>query len=177
MMPRLVGLMLVVGCAAGRGGAPAPDAATADSAAAMAGVCDRQATVTVHVHNQSSFDIDLTFGTYAPAREAPGFSSTTYEVPRTYLNQPIRLRIARGGVATERPTLVPTEFVVCNDATLIIGARPSTSFFHGDLVRSPSPRPRDPDTTEQAVRRSGGQVVRWSDGNVNHGEGRTVLAR
>jgi hypothetical protein len=92
------------------------------------------------VDNQSSFDVQIVFGSYAPARAAPGFSRTTYDVVRTYLQSSIVLRIARGGVAVERPTVIPTEFVVCNDATLIIGARPSTSFFYGDLVRTPAPR-------------------------------------
>lgn len=150
MIPRLLGLTLLVGCASGHGAAPAPDpAAAADSvAAADLGVCDRQPLVTVHVVNQGSFDVQISFGPYTPARAAPGFSRTAYDVIRTYLQSSIVLRIARGGVAVEPPTVIPTEFVVCNDATLIIGARPSTSFFYGDLVRTGVPEQRR-DTTEQ----------------------------
>ena len=146
MMSRLLGLAILAGCAAGRGAAPAPDAAAAaDSAVPYEDVCDRRVAVTVHVDNQSSFDVEISFGGYTAARAAPGFARTTYTVARSYLTSTIRLRIARGGVATEGPAVIPAEYVVCNDATLIIGSRPSTSFFYGDLVLPPTrDRPREP---------------------------------
>lgn len=109
------------------------------------GVCERTATVTVHVHNQSSADVRISFGHYTPARAAPGFSRTTYNIARAYLDDDIRLRIERGGLEVRTPAPVPTEFVVCNDATLVIGPRPEYSFFYGDKLRGP---PRADDTEE-----------------------------
>lgn len=64
----------------------------------------------------------------------PGFSRTEYEVARSNLQGTIRLRILRGGVQQGAAPRIPTEPVVCNDATLIIGAQPQYSFFYGDLL-------------------------------------------
>jgi hypothetical protein len=105
--------------------------------------------VTVHVDNQSSMDVQISFGAYTPGRAAPGLTRTSYQVGRTYLQSDIRLRIARGGLEVGTPPPIPTEFVVCNDATLIIGPRPRFSFFYGDLVRSPSRNP-DPDSSAES---------------------------
>lgn len=143
MIPRILGLLLVLGCASRPDSAPVPeDAAVGDrAAAARDGVCERQAAVTVHVDNKSSMDVEISFGPYTPRRAAPGLSRTTYQVARTYLQSDIRLRIARGGLEVGTPPTVPTEDVVCNDATLIIGPRPRYSFFYGDLLGRPSREP------------------------------------
>ena len=134
--PSLLGLLLVLACATNRGSAPdpAPDGAPVVDAQ---GGCARRATVDVHVDNRGSTDIEIAFGSYAPARAAPGLSRTTYRVPRAHLRQTIQLRIARGGLGVGRPARVPTENVVCNDATLIIGPEPRYSFFYGDLIVNP----------------------------------------
>jgi len=105
------------------------------------GVCQLSATVTVHVQNRGSADVQISFGGYTAARAAPGFSRSTYDVARTYLqNTTIRLRILRGGLQQGGPAEVPTEHVACNDATLVIGAQPRYSFFYGGAVVTRSPR-------------------------------------
>lgn len=136
MMSRAPGLLLLLGCAGGRAPAPAPEAPadTGRVAAEEAGWCVRQAGVTLHVENRGSADVEITFGAYwTPGRAAPGLSRTTYRVPRAYLAGYIGLRI-RGGLRLGPRRWIPTEYVVCNDATLIIGAEPGHSFFYGDLV-------------------------------------------
>jgi hypothetical protein len=131
MERRLLGLLLIVGCAAGRGADPDPQATTDRSAGDRPAECDWQPTVTVHVDNRSSTDVRLSFGPYSPARLAAGFSRTSYRVARTYLRNAIRIRIALGGLSDEQPALIPTEPVLCNVATLIIGPRPRYSTFYG----------------------------------------------
>jgi hypothetical protein len=154
MTRRLLGLILLLGCATRRGESPAP----ADSldAAATPGVCLRQAAVTVHVVNQGSADVQIAFGPYAPARAAHGFSSTTYKVARSYLNYAIELRILRGGVQLGGPARISTEPVVCNDATLIIGPEPRISFFHGDRIPAPAGTPARSDSTSDSTSAPGG---------------------
>lgn len=139
--------LLVVGCASGRDPAASDIDAEIDRAAGQEDrTCRRRSTVTVHVDNRSSLDMQLAFGPYSPARAALGFSRTTYTIPRSYVeDNDIVVRIARGGLAVEGPAEVLTEFVVCNDATLLIGSRPAYSFFHGDLLREPV---RDADADE-----------------------------
>jgi hypothetical protein len=148
---RVLPLLFLLGCAAGRspGPAPADSSAAVDSAAAREGVCNRTSVVTVHVDNQSSMDVELSFGLYTAHRASLGFSQTTYRVARSYLTQSIRIRVVRGGLQVGGPATISTEYVVCNDATLIIGSSPRTSFFYGDVLRTPTPRDkRDPgDTT------------------------------
>jgi hypothetical protein len=142
-----IALLIATDCASGHRPAPAPRESTAaDSLADLTGQCRREAEVTVHVENQSSMDVEITFGPYSPGRAAQGLSHTTYRVPRPYLQQSIWLR-ARGALQTEGPSEVRTEFVACSDATLIIGARPNHSFFYGALIESPPGRPKRGDTT------------------------------
>jgi hypothetical protein len=142
MIPRLIALLLVLGCARSQDGAPAPTTATEDApaAGASASVCQRLATVTVHVVNRSAADVAVSFGGYSPARAASGRSRTTCDVSRPYLQRAIRLRIARGGLQVGRPARVATEPVVCNDATLIIGAEPTSRFFYGAPFMARAPR-------------------------------------
>ena len=144
MLARLLGLVLLFGCATTRGPVPvSPDSSSAEGALDQA--CQRKAAVTVHVVNESSFDIEISFGGYMSHRAVEGFSRTTYRVPRYYLENPIRLRIARGGLEVDQPPPVHPEPVYCNDATLVIGPRPSYSYFYGDLVEVP-PREHGRDT-------------------------------
>lgn len=135
-MVRLLGLLLLLGCTAGRAPAPAVEPPTDDETAVDEPDtwCVRQANVTVHVDNRSSMNVQIAFGQYTPARAALGLSQTTYSVSRADLEAPIRLRIVGGGLALGTPPPVATEPVLCNDATLIIGPRPRYSFFYGDLV-------------------------------------------
>ncbi len=136
MIQRLLILFLVLGCVGVGGGAPAPDEGSEGEGH---GVCRRFSTVTVHVDNQSSMEMAISFGGYAPARLASGFARTTYNVPRYNLERGnIRVRIARGGLQVRSPAVIATEPVVCNDATLVIGPRPQYSFFYGSapLARS-----------------------------------------
>lgn len=134
-----------VACASGGGTAapePAVDAAADSVLIEQDAVCRLSSSVTVHVRNQGSADVQISFGGYTPARAAPGLSHTTYDVTRSYLEHTvIRLRIVRGGLQEGGPAEIPAEHVVCNDATLIIGARPRYSFFYGGRVGSRSPRP------------------------------------
>jgi len=139
MIPRWLGLLLVLGCASGRAPEPSPRQA-ADTASAVEDqqvVCARAGNVTVHVDNRSSFSIEISFGSYTPARAALGLSWTTYSVPRYYLEGNILLRIVGGGLELSASPSIPTEPVACNDATLLIGPRPRYSFFYGDLVQMP----------------------------------------
>lgn len=101
-------------------------------------VCVRDATVTVHVWNQGSAAVQLGFGPYKPVRRAEGFERTDYKVARPHLDYPVRIRIARGGLQLGPPAEILTEAVVCNDAVLVIGARPRYSVFYGDMIYSPS---------------------------------------
>lgn len=69
-----------------------------------------------------------------------GFARTTCDVPRIHpQNTTIRLRILRGGLQLGGPAEIPTALVLCNDATLIIGAEPRYSFFYGGMVTTRSP--------------------------------------
>ena len=145
----LVGL-LFLGCATARDPAR-QDERTDDEVAAAAetDTCIRTATVTVRVDNESSLDVRIVFGPYSPVRIADGFSRTTYEVPRAYLRYAVRLEIARGGLQVGTPPPVPTEQVVCNIATLVIGASPRYSVFYGDELFAPQPDPESaPDTSD-----------------------------
>jgi predicted alpha/beta superfamily hydrolase len=140
MISRMLGLVLLAGCAAGRGSAPAPEAG-ADSAAALAeadDVCRRTAAVTVHVQNQGSPDVEITFGSYRVRRAAQGLSRTTYAIPRSYLTGDIRLSIARGGLQVGPPARIQSEPVICNDATLIIGPDLNHSYFYGQELQTPT---------------------------------------
>jgi hypothetical protein len=135
-------LLLVLGCATSRGSVPEPEppAAPEPAVAAAEDVCDYLAVVTVHVENRGPADVEVSFGIYTPVRAAPGLSRTTYDVPRSYLQSSIRLRIARGGLQVGGPARIATEPVVCNDATLVIGTDLRSSFFYGGLVVGRSPR-------------------------------------
>ena len=99
--------------------------------------CVREATVTVRVDNRSSFDIQIRFGSYRPSRVALGFSRTTYQIARYYLERSVELVILRGGAQQGGPAVIPTEPVFCNVATLVIGASPEYSIFYGDVLREP----------------------------------------
>lgn len=136
MIPRLFPVLFLVGCAASRTPAPVAGGVVGDEPAVEADSagCARQANVNVLVDNQSSMDVQITFGPYTAARIAQGFTQTSYSVPRYYLQGPIQVRIARGGLEVSDPPPIPTEFVVCNDATLVIGPRPAYSFFYGDRI-------------------------------------------
>jgi hypothetical protein len=137
-------------CASTRDPAATPDAAaeTDPTAVESAGSCPRRGMVTVLVDNRSSFDVWIAFGPWRPARAATGFARTTYTVSRSYLeNYEIVVGIERGGLAVRPPTQVQTEWVICNDATLVIGSRPEYSFFYGDRLREPI-RETDGDTGE-----------------------------
>jgi hypothetical protein len=110
----------------------------ADSAAVEEGwVCELEPTVTVRVDNRSTFDIQVTFGSYRQARAAESFSRTTYQVARYLLRSDVRLEILRGGLQVGGPAVIHTEPVFCNIATLVIGSRPEYSFFYGDELRTP----------------------------------------
>jgi hypothetical protein len=82
-------------------------------------------------------DVQITFGSHRAARAAPGFSRTTYNIPRVHLNSSVRLRILRGGLQVGADPLIQTEPVFCNDATLVIGSRPEYSIFYGDELLEP----------------------------------------
>ncbi len=147
--------LLLFGCASGRDpgsadeGGPDGERPPGEAGARSEAPCVRRASVTVWVDNRSSLDVQIVFGPYAPARPALGFARTTYAVPRFYLETyNILVRIDRGGLAVERPAVVPTEFIVCNDATLLIGARPQYSFFYGDLLREPKRKEKGEDGNE-----------------------------
>jgi len=157
MTRRVLALAMVLGCATHQSAStsPADSTARADAAAAASGVCLREAAVTVHVVNRGSADVQISFGAYTAARAAQGFSSTTYKVSRSYLNGAIQLRILRGGLQIGGPARISTEYVVCNDATLVIGADPRISFFYGDLVREPTGRPAKPDSTSESTSLTG----------------------
>jgi len=135
-------LALAIGlaaCASGREPPATPDAAAeTDPAAESDGSCPRRGMVTLLVDNRSSFDIWIAFGPWRPARAATGFARTTYTVSRSYLESyDIMVGIERGGLAVRPPARVQTEWVICNDATLVIGSRPEYSFFYGDRLREP----------------------------------------
>ena len=100
-------------------------------------VCKRDAMVTVRVYNEGSLAVELAFGAYRPARIAEAFERTTYQVPRSYLRNPIALRVARGGLQVGPNPRIDTEPVVCNIATLVIGATPRYSVFYGDVIYEP----------------------------------------
>jgi len=108
-----------------------------DSASAEVLRCVREATVTVRVDNRSSYDIQVRFGSYRPSRVALGFSRTTYQIARTYLERSVELVILRGGSQLGGPAVIPTEPVFCNVATLLIGPSPEYSVFYGDFLREP----------------------------------------
>ena len=69
-----------------------------------------------------------------PARLALGFTRTIYQVPRAPLQGAAGIDIEHGGLQIGTPPPVPTEPVVCNVATLVIGARPRYSVFYGDAL-------------------------------------------
>jgi len=151
---RLLGLAILFGCARGPGSIPAPAAAAGADSGAVRGdlVCERRSAVLVHVDNQSTMDVEISFGSYTAARAAPGMSRTTYRVQRTYLQSRIRLRILRGGLQQGPSPTLGTEPVVCNDATLIIGPEPRYSFFYGDLYTGPSRDRRDDSAYSSSAR-------------------------
>ena len=101
-------------------------------------VCQRNATVTVHVWNQGSAAVRIAFGSYTPARATEAFERTTYNVARPHLQYAVAIRIARGGLQVGPPAQVQTEAVVCNDAVLVVGAKPRYSVFYGDMIYSPA---------------------------------------
>jgi len=148
MMPRVLVLFLVVGCATAHDpGSQPEDSAKDESATAPEEstdkVCVRNATVTVRVENQGSMDLQITFGSYRAARPAEGFSRTTYSVPRVHLRDHVRIQILRGGLQVGPAPLIQTEAVFCNIATLVIGSRPRYSIFYGDELLAPSRKGRD----------------------------------
>jgi hypothetical protein len=165
ILRRVLWSLLVLACAKGGGTAPIPQHDAGERVVdERGGQCERNATVTVHVDNQSSMDMAISFGRYTPARPALGFSRTRYEVPRPYIEGAIRLRIARGGLQVGTPPPIETEYVLCNDATLIIGSQPQYSFFYGDAPM----RASGSETSEEAqedvpvtVDEQG--VMRWTD--------------
>ena len=134
----LLGLLLTLGCAPSQPPPPAPKVPAEEAAARVDSVDERdvrcawEAMVTVLVVNKSTMDVQIAFGPYRPVRPAQGLSRTTYRVARDHLRSNIRLRIAHGGLQVSTPPPVPTEQVVCNDATLVIGSQPRYSFFYGD---------------------------------------------
>ena len=146
--------MLASACLAGCASSPEtpPDAAGApeagvaavsDSASEAAGdsdddsLCRVEATVTVTVVNRSSYDLEVYFDGYRAGRTADGFTRTTYQVPRFRLHRTVTLNILRGGLQLGGPAYIPVEQVYCNDATLLIGARPTQSVFYGDKLYAP----------------------------------------
>ena len=140
-------LTLLVGCASTSEPGNDPPAATAategglaaesDASSAEVLRCVREATVTVRVENRSSYDIQVRFGSYRPSRVALGFSRTTYQIARYYLERSVELVILRGGSQLGGPAVIPTEPIFCNVATLVIGASPEYSVFYGDFLREP----------------------------------------
>lgn len=88
----------------------------------------------MHVDNRHSADVAIAFDGRFRARAALGLSRTLYRVPRAHLQRPIGLKIARGGLQVGNPPPVQTEYVSCNDATLIIGHSLNQSFFFGANV-------------------------------------------
>ncbi len=157
-------LALLAGCASAPepGPDPSPDAVPAaeilaqdltedsDSTAAEDLLCVRNATVTVRVDNQSSMDLQITFGSYRPARVADGFSRTIYQVARSYLQHSVRLEVLRGGTQVGGPAVIPTEPIFCNVATLVIGSRPRYSIFYGDELLDPKKGGNDGEEGEAA---------------------------
>jgi hypothetical protein len=139
MMPRALVVFLFLGCASAQDTAPLSEDIPADRDTTLGqdDACVYRATVTVRVENQSSFDIQVRFGSYRPARVAEGFSRTTYQVARAYLQGAVRLDILRGGMQLGGPAVIQTEPVFCSTATLVIGARPEYSVFYGDALREP----------------------------------------
>ena len=131
-------IALLMGCASApeTGPQPTPEPLP-DSTSTEVLRCVREATVTVRVDNKSSFDIQIRFGSYRPSRVALGFSRTTYQIARYYLEQSVELVILRGGAQQGGPAVIPTEPVFCNVATLVIGAAPQYSIFYGDVLREP----------------------------------------
>jgi len=115
----------------------AAPAAESDGTSTEALRCVREATVTVRVENRSSYDIQIRFGSYRPSRVALGFSRTTYQIARYYLERSVELVILRGGAQQGGPAVIPTEPIFCNVATLMIGASPEYSVFYGDFLREP----------------------------------------
>jgi hypothetical protein len=144
----LIGLAVgVVACASGRPPGGSAGVETDGASGEIEGTCPRRGMVTVHVDNRSSFDVWIAFGPWTPARAATGFARTTYTVSRSYLeNYDIMVGIERGGLAVRPPARVQTEWVICNDATLVIGSRPEYSFFYGDRLREPQ---RDVDAGDE----------------------------
>jgi len=81
MMPRVLVLFLflVLGCATTHDPGSQPENSAKDESATALEestdkFCVRNATVTVRVENQSSMDLQITFGSYRAARPAEGFS-------------------------------------------------------------------------------------------------------
>jgi len=140
MIPRTLVVFLFLGCASAQDTAPLSEDPTNDEGAGLEQdyVCVREATVTVRVDNQSSMDMQITFGSYRAARAAEGFSRTTYNIPRVHLQGSVRIQILRGGLQVGPAPLIQTEPVFCNIATLVIGAQPSYSIFYGDALMKPA---------------------------------------
>lgn len=161
--PALV-LFLLAGCASNPDPETTPDdptdgdvvsaaeqATVEDEDEAGSGVCRRAATVAVVVDNQSSYDLKLRFGPQPVARIAPGFTRTTYHVPRSYLYVEVQISIWRGGLQVGRDAVIPTEPVFCNDATLVVGSQPRYSIFYGAELHEPLKKGEilDPDPEEE----------------------------
>lgn len=128
----MLGLVLVIGCA----GTSVPSGQSPKDSVPNP-PCVRQPKVTVHIENQNSHSIGVFFGSSQAKTSVGPFSTTEYEVARFHLESPIRLG-AFGGL-TGPPASIRTEPVVCNDARLVIGPRPSDSYFIGNvLVERPS---------------------------------------
>ena len=136
----MLGLVLVIGC----GGTSMPsgqspqDSVPAAQDSVANPQCVQQPMVTVHIENQGSYSIGIFFGS-SQARTSVGPAETTeYEVSRSHLLSPIRLS-AWGGLTGDPPVSIRTAPVACNDAILVIGPRPSDSYFIGNVpVKRPS---------------------------------------
>lgn len=132
-------LVLLAAACASSGATPEATPDGASESGEESNVCVREATVEVRVKNESSYDLEVGFGSYRTARPADGFSLTTYYVPRYYLEDYVLLRVLRGGLQVGRSAVIPTEAVVCNIATLVVGSQPRYSIFYGDELLEPVP--------------------------------------
>ena len=86
MMPRALVVFLFLGCASAQDTPPLSEDIPADQDAALEqdDACVREATVTVRVENQSSFDIQARFGSFKSSF-ASGVATTLYFFSRMVL--------------------------------------------------------------------------------------------